>query len=60
MRRRPVLGALALIGVAAAFLVAIVIASAPGGHQATAVAWMIQILILFGAFLMLAGRAARS
>jgi len=52
--------ALALIGVAAAFLVAVVLGSAPGGHQATAVAWTIQVLILIGAFLMLAGRAARS
>ena len=60
MRLRPALGALAVIGVAAAFLVAIVIGSAPGGHQATAVAWTIQILILLGAILMLAGRAARS
>jgi len=49
-----------VIGVAAAFLVAIFIGAAPGGHQATAVAWTIQILILFGAILMLAGRAARS
>jgi len=60
VRLRPLLGALAVIGVAAAFLVAIFIGAAPGGHQATAVAWTIQILILFGAILMLAGRAARS
>ena len=60
LRRRPLLGALALVGLAAAFLVAFVLGSAPGGHRATAVEWTIQVLILFGAFLMLAGRAARS
>ena len=60
MRRHRVLGALALVGLAAAFLVAIVLGSAPGGHKAIAVEWTIQVLILFGAFLMVAGRAARS
>jgi len=60
VRRHPLFGAVALVGVAAAFLVAIVLASAPGGHRATAVAWTIQVLILVGALLMVAGRAARS
>jgi hypothetical protein len=60
MRLRPLLGALTLVGLAAALLVALVLGSAPGGHQATAVEWTIQILILFGAFWMVAGRAARS
>jgi hypothetical protein len=49
-----------LAGLGAAFLVAVVLGSAPGGHVATAVEWMIQILILVGAFLMVASRAARS
>ena len=60
MRRHPLLGALAAVGLAAALLVGLVLGSAPGGHQATAVEWTIQVLILFGAFLMVAGRAARS
>jgi hypothetical protein len=60
VRRRPLLGALAFIGLAAAFLVALVLGSAPGGYQATAVEWTIQVLILVGALLMVAGRAARS
>ena len=60
MRRRPILRALALIGLAAALLVAVILGSAPGGHQATAVEWTVQVLILFGAFLMVASRAARS
>jgi hypothetical protein len=60
VRRHPLLGALAVVGLAAALLVGLVLGSAPGGHQATAVEWTIQVLILFGAFLMVAGRAARS
>ena len=60
MRRHPVLGAVALVGLAAAMFVGLVLGSAPGGQQAIAVEWTIQVLILFGAFLMLAGRAARS
>jgi len=55
-----VLGAVALVGLAAAMFVGLVLGSAPGGQQAIAVEWTIQVLILFGAFLMLAGRAARS
>jgi hypothetical protein len=49
-----------VVGLAAALLVGLVLGSAPGGHQATAVEWTIQVLVLFGAFLMVAGRAARS
>jgi hypothetical protein len=60
VRRHPLLGALAVVGLAAALLVGLILGSAPGGHQATAVEWTIQVLILFGAFLMVAGRAARS
>jgi hypothetical protein len=60
LRRPHLLGALAFIGLAAAFVVAMVLGSAPGGHQATAVEWTVEILILVGAFLMVAGRAARS
>ena len=60
MRRHPLLGALTLVVLAAAFLVAVLLGLAPGGHQATAAEWTIQVLILVGAMLMLAGRAARS
>jgi hypothetical protein len=62
--RRPVLSAIALFGLLIGFLVALVALlalisdTAPGGN-ATAIELMIQILVLVGAVLLLAGRMAR-
>lgn len=56
--RRPVLIAVALVGLLIGFLVALVIGTAPGGH-ATAVEWTIQVLVLVGAVFLLAGRGGR-
>lgn len=56
--RRPILIAVALIGLLIGFLVALFIGTAPGGY-ASAVEWTIQVLVLVGALFLLAGRMAR-
>ncbi|MGH7760267.1 MAG: hypothetical protein ACREOY_02460 [Candidatus Dormibacteraceae bacterium] len=57
MRGRPVLGILATLGLLVGLAVAIVIGW--DAHQATAIAWMIQVLVLVGAVFLLAGRMRR-
>jgi hypothetical protein len=47
-------------GTAIAFLIALVLGATPGGHQAGAVELTIQVLVLVGAFLVVADRVARS
>ncbi|HXJ48060.1 MAG TPA: hypothetical protein VNF91_02715 [Candidatus Acidoferrum sp.] len=59
MRVRPVVGALAFSGLLIGLVVAVVIGTAPGGHQVIAVAWTIQVLVLIGALLLLANRMRR-
>ncbi|MDQ2944243.1 MAG: hypothetical protein M3R21_11325 [Candidatus Dormibacteraeota bacterium] len=59
-RQSPLLGGLAIVALAVGLPVALVIGSAPGGLQATAVELTIQILIVVGALLLVAGRTARS
>ncbi|MHB8590137.1 MAG: hypothetical protein ACYDA0_15035 [Candidatus Dormibacteraceae bacterium] len=59
MRARHVLGALAIAGLLVCLLVALIIGSGPGGHQANAIEWTIQVLVLAGALLMLASRMRR-
>ena len=58
MRARPVLGVLAIFGLVAGLMVALVIGG-PGGHQATAIEWIIQVLVLLGAVFLLASRMRR-
>jgi hypothetical protein len=43
-----------LVGLIVALLI-----GGPGGQQATAIAWIIQVLVLVGALLLLAGRTRR-
>jgi len=52
-------GALAFAGLLIGFVVALVIGTAPGGHQVIAVAWTIQVLVLIGALLLLANGMRR-
>ncbi len=59
MHRRPLLVAIAFAGLVVGVLVASVIGSAPGGHQPGAVEWIIQVVVLLGAALLVAGRVRR-
>jgi hypothetical protein len=56
--RRPILAAVAILGLLVGFLVALVIGAAPGGHS-IAIIWTVQVLVLVGAVLLLEGRMAR-
>jgi hypothetical protein len=58
LRARPVLGVVAIFGLLVGFMVALVIGG-PGGRQATAIEWMIQVLVLVGAVFLLASRMRR-
>jgi hypothetical protein len=60
LKVRPLLGAVAIVGLVFGLPAAFVIGSAPGGHQVTAVEFTIQILVAVGALLLVAGRTARS
>jgi phosphate/sulfate permease len=57
LRARPVLGVLAVLGLLIGLMVALVIDW--DAHQAIAVAWMIQVLVLVGAAFLLASRIRR-
>lgn len=59
MPRRPMLGAIAFAGLVAGVLVASVIGSGPGGHSPGVLELTIQLLILGGAVLLIAGRVRR-
>jgi hypothetical protein len=60
LRRRRDLGALALAGVGViVFLVVLVITARPGGHTANALELAVQILVVAGAVLLVAGRMTR-
>jgi hypothetical protein len=49
-----------MVGLVVGLAAAVVIGSAPGGHQAMAIEFGIQILVVVGALLLVAGRPARS
>lgn len=60
MRKGPLAVAVVIGGLAIAILVALVFVATPGGHHAGAVELAIQVLVLVGALLLVAGRVARS
>jgi hypothetical protein len=60
LRKGPLVVAVITGGLAVTFLVALVLGVTQGGHQAGAVELAIQVLVLVGAFLLVAGRVARS
>jgi hypothetical protein len=57
LRERPILGILATSGLLVGLGFAIVIGW--DAHQATAIGWMIQVLVLVGALFLLASRIRR-
>jgi hypothetical protein len=57
LRPRRALGGLAFFGLLIGLIVALVIGL--DAHEATAIAWMIQVLVLAGAVLLLASRMRR-
>lgn len=61
MRRRPLLGAVALAAlIIAGVLVAAIMGSpAPGGHQPGVLEWTIQLVIMACALLLIAGQVRR-
>jgi hypothetical protein len=48
-----------LIVISLAFLVAMIVTSGPGGHHASAVELTVQVIVVVGAFVLVAGRVAR-
>ena len=48
-----------LIVISLAFLVAMIVTSGPGGHHASALELTVQVIVLVGAFVLVAGRVAR-
>jgi hypothetical protein len=60
LRKGPFVIAAVIGGAALAFLIPLVLGATPGGHRAGAVELTIQVLVLVGAFLLVAGRVARS
>ena len=59
MRGRPLLVAVVFAAFVVGVLVASIIGSAPGGHRPGTLEWTIQLVILAGAVLLIAGRVRR-